>query len=240
MQQRWKTVWSGKSADMDILHSSNLKEIYMELKRSSGFDVVVNGLSYDAFLCQYRQIVDRIMQYSEISSVYEVGCGSGANLFLLEHDGLCVGGIDYSESLLKVAKYILKSRDLVCAEALKLLDRPQYDAVISNSVFSYFSDKEYAWNVLERMYCKAKYAIGLLDIHDREKETDFLTARKKMIADYEVRYAGLSKLFYDKAFFEEFAKSHNMCIRFYESDMPGYWNNPYIFHCYMYKKGIVR
>lgn len=235
MEHRWKEVWSGKNADMDILTSGNEEKVLMELKRSSGFDAVGDGLNYEAFLTQYRQILERAEQYHEIQSVYEVGCGSGANLYLLERDGIQVGGIDYSESLLKIAGDVLRTKDLTFAEAVQMPEWPQYDVVLSNSVFSYFRDTDYALQVLEKMYQKAGYVISILDIHNKDMEEQFLAGRKALTENYEEHYAGLPKLFYHKQFFEKFACSHNMSIRFYESDMPGYWNNPYLFHCYMYK-----
>lgn len=43
----------------------------------------------------------------DVNSVYEVGCGSGANLYLLKNRGIQVGGIDYSRSLVDTAKKIV-------------------------------------------------------------------------------------------------------------------------------------
>lgn len=86
------------------------------------------------------------------------------------------------------------------------------------------------------MIQKAKSAIGLIDIHDIEKEEDFVAYRRKIIKDYDVRYADLPKLFYSKQFFRDFAAKHMLGICFLESDMKGYWNNQFVFSCYMYKR----
>lgn len=55
--------------------------------------------------------------------------------------------------------------------------------------------------MLEKMYRKAKYAIGIADIRDKEKEEDYITFRKKNIENYEERYKDLPYLFYPKSFF---------------------------------------
>lgn len=185
--------------------------VLLELKKINGFDVVGEGLTY------------------------EVGGGSGATLFLFEKDGIRCGEIDYSENLVEIARGVLQTNDIECGEAIDLKIFPQYDAVLSNSVFSYFPSEEYALQVLEKMYLKARRSIGIIDVHDRDKEMEFIEYRKKMIENYEERYKGLHKLFYSREFFRNFAKNHNMKVVFKESNIPGYWNNEFIFNCYFTK-----
>ena len=85
------------------------------------------------------------------------------------------------------------------------------------------------------MYTKARRAIGLIDIHDREKKESFIAFRKANIANYEEKYAGLQKLFYDRDFFMDFATQHGLDIVFIKSEVDGYWNNNFVFNCYFYK-----
>ncbi len=183
----------------------------LELKKINGFDVVGEGLTY------------------------EVGGGSGATLFLFEKDGIRCGEIDYSENLVEIARGVLQTNDIECGEAIDLKIFPQYDAVLSNSVFSYFPSEEYALQVLEKMYLKARRSIGIIDVHDRDKEMEFIEYRKKTIENYEERYKGLHKLFYSREFFRNFAKNHNMKVVFKESNISGYWNNEFVFNCYFTK-----
>ena len=178
--------------------------------------------------------------FSNAKSIYEVGCGSGANLYLFNKLGLEVGGIDYSKPLIDIAKKVLVSSDIICDEAINIplpssLNSGIYDFMLSNSVFSYFPNIEYANIVLEKMYDKCRYAIGLIDIHDIKKEKDFIEYRIKTIKNYTEKYNGLNKLFYSKDFFIEFAQKHNMKIHFSNSDIDGYWNNEFVFNCFMYK-----
>ncbi len=84
---------------------------------------------------------------------------------------------------------------------------------------------------VENAYSKAI----LIDIHDIEKKEDFITYRRKVVKDYDKRYADLPKLFYTRQFFEGFAQRNNMSINFLESNVEGYWNNQFVFSCYMYK-----
>lgn len=233
---QWKTIWENRAACIDNIHDE--KELFLALKRGNGFDAAGDGMDYDALEQQYRKIKEKLFfRYSgKDKSVYEIGCGDGASLFMFERDGIRCGGLDYSESLLEDARKVLRTRDLVCDEACNLDTTQKYDALLSNSVFSYFTDTTYAECVLERMYQKANYSIGLIDIHDKTKEDAFLEFRRKSIANYDERYRGLEKLFYEKAFFERFAAEYHMKLIFEESDVAGYWNNEFVFHCYMYKE----
>lgn len=240
-ENKWKSIWEKRVADTDLLARGDVREIFLELKRCDGFDVLGGGMAYEALVEQYQHIKgnlssDGMGSKVPLESIYEVGGGAGANLFLFERDGMRCGGLDYSESLVKIARLVLKTEDISCCEAVDLETEPVYDAVMANGVFHYFPDEGYALQVLEKMFSKAKKSIGIIDIHDSEKEKDFLEYRKKTIPDYEERYKDLPKLFYRRDFFEEFAARHDMEIRFDESNMKGYWNNGFVFDCYMYKR----
>ncbi|MDE6055572.1 MAG: class I SAM-dependent methyltransferase, partial [Lachnospiraceae bacterium] len=159
----WKKIWNGKTADSEILLNGDKRAILLELKRSNGFDVA-EGMSFEAFCAQYEEIKKNLQKYNPIKSVYEVGCGSGANLYLFESENVFSGGLDFSSSLVQLAKQVLSTQDILCAEAIDLPIEKKYDAVFSNSVFSYFENEEYAERVLEKMLDKANYVIGLIDI----------------------------------------------------------------------------
>lgn len=240
VQNNWKALWGRRTAEMGILRDGDPRKVFLELKRSDGFDVVEGGISYETFLTQYRQMKERLSrglpQGKTLRSVYEVGCGSGANLFLLEHDGITCGAIDYSESLLGCAKQVLRTADIRCDEACELPVEPKYDAVISVSVFGYFTDESYAEAVLEKMCQKANYTVGILELADLEKKEAYIAHRKRIIPNYEERYKGLPRQFYSKAFFEAFARAHDMEIELMPVDMKDYWNSQFYFDCYLYKR----
>lgn len=238
MKNDWKWIWDNRQVDMNCVDNKSVREVFLELKKCNGFDIVGDGLTYEALCEQYEFTKNQLGLYREekIKSVYEVGCGSGANLFLFEKEGIETGGCDYSHNLVKLAKEVLYTKDVTCIEASLLSILPIYDSVFSNSVFSYFENEEYALNVLEKMYQKARYSIGILDVHNEEKRQEFICYREKIIPDYKERYKNLPKLFYRKEFFERFAREHNMEVKFTESSMEGYWNNPFVYHCFLYKK----
>lgn len=240
VENNWKALWGSRTAEKSILQGGDPRKVFLELKRSDGFDVVEGGISYASFLGQYREMKERLSRGlpvgAEIQSVYEVGCGSGANLFLLECDGIACGGTDYSESLLGCAKQVLRTADLRCDEACELPVEPNYDAVISVSVFGYFTDEGYAEAVLEKMLEKARYSLGILELADKAKEDAYTAYRKQIIPNYEERYKGLPRQFYSKEFFEDFARRHGMDIVITPVNMKDYWNSQFYFDCYLYKR----
>ena len=151
--------------------------------------------------------------------------------------GIAVGGTDYAASLVDIAQKVLPDAlELSCGEADLMSAAQTYDAVFSAGVFSYFADTDYAHHVLTRMLEKSRGALGLLELHDVEREDAYHAFRRASIPDYDERYRGLDKLFYSRAFFEDFARQHDLTVTFPTVDMPGYWNTPFIFNCFMYRK----
>lgn len=237
MSNNWKNIWGKREISGYELDSDDINKLFLELKRADGFDVGGGELSIDALLSQYEDIKQRLTKNAPkpVKSVYEFGCGSGANLLLFERDGFSCGGIDYSAPLTSIAGRVLKTSDIKCDEAVNAETEPRYDCILSNSVISYFPDTDYTLKVLEKMYQKANYSIGLVDVHDIEKKDDFISYRRKNIENYDEKYADLHKLFYSKDFFSDFAKSHGLKLEFSESAVENYWNNDFVFNCFMYK-----
>ena len=237
MANNWKNIWEKRTFNGSEIDPSDINKLFTELKRADGFDVGGGEISESALLKQYEDIKQRLTKNAPkpVNSVYEVGCGAGANLLLFERDGFSCGGIDYSEALIGIAKQVLKTTDLTCNEAINASAEPVYDCILSNSVISYFPDTDYTLKVLEKMYQKTNYSIGLIDVHDIEKKDDFTAFRRKTIENYDEKYADLNKLFYSRELFSEFARTHGLEIEFSESAVENYWNNEFVFNCFMYK-----
>ena len=57
-----------------------------------------------------------------------------------------------------------------------------------------------------------------------------------MIKNYDEHYKDLGKFFYRRSFFENFARAHDLNINFPAIEMEGYWNTPFVFNVFMYRK----
>ena len=69
---------------------------------------------------------------------------------------------------------------------LEIDEKEKYDAVISNGVFPYFLDYEYAKKVLNKMYEKSENVIAILDIFDINKKEEFITYRRHIVENYDI------------------------------------------------------
>ena len=237
MANQWKRIWNQRENHLGSVDVSDRKAMFLEMKRMDGFDIADGGIPYESLMEQYRFMEEKLCLQGG-DSVFEVGCGCGANLYLLHEEGFDVGGLDYSAALIEAMRktfpeHVLK--ECICDEAIHLLTDERYHAVFANSVFSYFPDLSYAEEVLERMFAKTMRSIGILDIHDVKKQEAFIQYRMRNTPDYEERYRDLPKLFYSRTFFEDFASRHNMRVQFAETELDGYWNSGFVFDCYLYK-----
>lgn len=235
MNDKWKAIWNRRKPGTGKL-SGNWEDIFLELKRLNGYDVMGGGIALDAFLDEYAQTKE-LLRLTNDSSVFEVGCGTGANLYLMQRDGMTVGGTDYAEGLIETARTVISSPvELYAGEADAISVDQKYDAIFASGVFPYFPDEEYAARVLTRMLEKSRGPIGVMGLHDIEKRADYLAFRRANIPNYDELYKDLDRHFYERSFFEDFAAAHNLRIVFPEMLLEGYWNTPFIFNCFMYRK----
>lgn len=230
-----KTIWNSREI-IDAVSDDNPMQTYQKLKKIDWFDTITwedVEWYYDSFF-EMRKNDDEMIRNLvwEINSVYEIWCWSGATLFLYKnkYPKLKAGGIDYSKALSDTAKKVLwNSVEIVCDEAANLDTQEKADLVYSDSVFVYFNDLEYARRVLEKMCQKANKAILITEVYDKSKEKECLDYRRSQIEDYDEKYQWLNKLFFDKKFFEDFAKEHGLKIRFLDVNNKYYWNSKYMF-----------
>lgn len=173
----------------------------------------------------------------KVESVYEVGCGSGVNLYLFQQlKGIQkLGGLDYSEPLVRLAGNVLNVQDLKCEEALWVETDSKYDVVLADSVFQYFPDEDYGKRVLEKMWEKAGKMVVITEVHDQDKREEHMNYRRQCVQNYDEKYAGLDKTFYPKEMFEQFAEQVDANCVIVEPDNDLYWNNQFVFDCYLYR-----
>ena len=231
----WHRIWSNRKDTLANVDAKNFHAVFAELKRIDGFDLN-GGVTAESLIRQHENLSDALNLTG--GGVFEVGCGAGAHLYLFARDGFTVGGLDYSAALIDIAKKVLpaeKVSELICAGADELPTAKTFDAVISNSVFSYFDDLDYARRVLEKMFIKSRRSIAVLDIFDADFETELMAERRRTIANYDELYKDLPKKFYPRKFFEDFAARHGLKISFAANELENYVNAPFTYHCFMEK-----
>lgn len=162
--------------------------------------------------------------------------GGGVNLFLFKNrvKDVILGGIDYSQGLIDIARNILPDSDLTCGNAENMDISPKYDFVMADSVFQYFGSREYAEDILNKMLLKAGKAVYVSEIHDDALRDEWIAYRRESMEDYDRVYDGLDKMFYSREWFMDIAKKHNKQTFFTKSENPEYWNSRYVFNCFIF------
>lgn len=193
---------------------------------------------YEGFYRGWIDFYNIILELSggEITSVFEVGCGSGVNLFMLKNrlPDVHLGGCDYSESMIKSAILSTGENDFSVCGADEIYVEPKYDIVMSESVFQYFESQDYAENVLRKMIEKSTKVTYLGEIHNKDFEQELLEYRRKTIENYEERYKGLNKLFLSKKWIEDIAREYEKKVLYTEVNNPEYLNSKYEYNCFIY------
>ena len=236
----WKAIWGNKKTPEDLMKEERPEfEIFCALKKADGFDVAVadEEAYYRAFYAEFERFYEKLRELcGGFGSVYELGCGSGVNLYLLgRRCGCALGGMDYSQSLIDSAASVLEGAELVCGDAAELQIDKKYDVVMEESVFEYFSSWEYARKVASLMIEKSSRLAYFGGIYDKALEEEMMAYRRSVIPDHDERYKGLDKCFYPKSWFEELAAEYGRKILFTEVKNPEYLNGKYQYNCYIYR-----
>ncbi|PAF41513.1 hypothetical protein [Helicobacter sp. 11S02596-1] len=129
MQQNktWKDIWTQKSGNeaelawlKEKLINDSVTEVGDYLMKLNGYDSKTGTLKSDSM----REFITKTIapKLAGCESFYDVGCGSGAFLYLLLEDlqnknankntpkTYAVGGCDYSDSLIRVADLVFKTK----------------------------------------------------------------------------------------------------------------------------------
>ena len=110
----WDKIWKKRTAKIE--NRATVFEMFKELKRADGGDTQEVQGYYEAFFRQWECMAQRIETgcAGTIGSLYEIGCGSGVNLYLfstLKHVAV-LGGLDYSKNLIRIAQSVVTEADV--------------------------------------------------------------------------------------------------------------------------------
>lgn len=218
----WHSVWERKGAQL----TDSVPDLE-QLLRANGYDTGHGDITAEAWTSYAKRVLEHLGAEPG-QSIYEVGCGVGAFLTPIRRLGLEVAGADYSSTSLAAAANALPDGRFEQCEASNVPPEPQYDFVIANGVFFYFTDLEYAEAVIRTMMQKARRGVAILDNPDRALKHETLALRYKIAggkSEYEKRYDGLDHLYFDRDWFVQVlwnAGASSVAIR--DQDIQGYAN----------------
>ncbi len=236
MGNEWKKIWEKKEQVL-IRDDENEFEAFCRLKKANGYDVAVEDQKnyYMSFYNEWLSLYDNIIRKTgNITSVYEVGCGSGVNIYMFKNRGVSGGGIDYSPNLLNTARQFGDPDRFTVGEASEITEEPHYSLVMSEGVFEYFNSLDYAEVVLKKMLAKSTCMVYLGGVWNKEQENELMEYRRNTIENYDEKYKGLDKQFYSKDWICSLAADYGKNVEFEPINNKYYWNAKYLFNCFIY------
>lgn len=223
----WLAIWQNKG------NRKAEKASLEELLSINGYDTKTSKLNSDDWLFYITKIIQKL-NIEQNESVYEVGCGAGAFLYVMKRYCQKVSGLDYSKNLVEICKNACEIPSIDCKEAIDLDTNSKWDHVLSSGCFLYFPDEKYTFNVLDKMLLKSQKTIGIFDVNDLFKKEDFIKYKKETTVNYEKTYAGLEQLFLDKQFFFDWANKKGVKAIIEDQDIKNYNNSKYRYNVYVY------
>ena len=200
--EKWKSIWVKKGLIEGV-----------PLHQADGFD----SLSQDEWDDMVYQVTQNL-GLKDGSSILDCGCGAGAFLLSLtkHYRDLDLVGVDYSESLLKMAMKKLVGK-FYCSDIqyLSFLKDQSFDFALSFSTFHYLPSELSAEKVIREMVrvTKKKGTVYIGEVSDLTKELDARIIREKTHASQKKLSAEeLDHLFLSKEFFYKLAEQMSLVI----------------------------
>ena len=200
----WREVWIAREfIEPETLETDPLSTAL----RLDGYDSPTAGRVTSADFVEFATAWAQRVGFATPDSVYEVGSGSGAFLATLHAatGSRLLAGCDLSPSLVEAGRVLFPMLSLDVADARDVPIRPRFDHVVSFGVFLYLPSLAAAEMVLRRMQDKAFKSVSVLDVPDLALRsiTEDVRRRRHREADHERDYAGLDRLYFDRAWFRE-------------------------------------
>ncbi len=206
----WKQIWSQKSV-------RNLSNITLpDLILANGYDTGVGSYNAKNWRIMVADFCNKIALQPNCK-VLEIGCGSGAFLYAINEIFKVESyGIDYSESLIEVAKAAIPNGEFKTQAANQPSDfKTSFDVIFSNGVFFYFPDHDYVKTVILNWtkHISSGGKLALMDLPDEKHEDTYHRERMKAYKDpskYDDDYKGLRHLFFNKKGMIQYLESIGM------------------------------
>jgi ubiquinone/menaquinone biosynthesis C-methylase UbiE len=230
----WKSIWEKKgNVTADNVGLTNLIAI-------DGFDTGAGEFPVDSWLSFVEDTKIKLRLKKE-QKILEVGCGAGAFLLPVYNSGMVVYGIDYSKSHIQLCAKIMKLGTFKVSEANNIpFEDEFFDAVVSNSVFQYFDDLEYAENVVSEIgrVLKKTGCAAILDLNDIDKKEKYESIRRKKLGDkqYDRLYENLKHQFYKKEWFDNVANNRGLKCKIQDQNINGYDNSKFRYNVFLEKE----
>lgn len=229
MKNKWQEVWSKRQFVQE-----QSETILESLIKMDGFDTPLGKMTE----LDWRDYVNNCIKNLDLTvdeTVFEIGCGCGAFVYVLCEKGFRVGGIDFSPPLIEIAKKSMpnSSASFQVCDAIDL-EEIKSDCIIANHVFHYFPSYEYVSAVLETVTkSESKVLITALPDIIFKKESEAFRMGALTDQEYKEKYDGLDILYFSKSWilYEVHRLSPKRKVFFLPHSMPKFPQNKFRFDC---------
>jgi SAM-dependent methyltransferase len=239
--KNWRAVWIRKGTE-STLETLTLGDFF----KLNGWDTGAGQLDEG----KWRHLIEYFrtkLRIREGDSLLEVGCGAGLFLLPFAQAGVRVSGIDYSTTLIEIAKAVLPRHARVLhseADHIPFADE-SFEQAASNGVFLYFPHWHYAERALDEILRVMKPGGRCLitDIADLAKKKEAERARRENLGQrkYREMYKGLSHLYYDRSRFECYARDRRLAFEIIDQKKANsYGNSAWRFMFYFEKPQVAK
>ena len=121
MQDKWKEIWNKR------VHLSEDATLDALIK-ADGFDGGAGQVNVDNWQ-NYIQDISKQVYLKDTDTIFEIGCGAGAFIYPFFLKGHKVGGIDYSKSMVNLAKITMPGMVFESKDAVQFETSYKYDIV---------------------------------------------------------------------------------------------------------------
>jgi len=235
--ESWKAIWNGKSSEPPESPAAEHEAIVAELLRLDGYHTPTATVAAVTWIAHVQRLA-RARRLTAGERLFEVGCGAGAFLWPLAQMGVVTDGIDYSASLVEVARRHFRTARIQVGEAADIDTSERYDVVVSNGVFPYFADAEYARTVTSKMLDKCLREVWILDVNDAARKDEALAIRRASYppGEYDRRYAGLEQLYLEQEWFRDIARTRGLDCTIESQPLHDYVSALYRFNVYFARR----
>ena len=145
--------------------------------------------------------------------ILEIGCGNGSVLYLFDQNNSSVYRIDYVKKSIEISSRIMPKGKFQCSTADDIPFNETFDLILSNSVFQYFENLEYAKKVIVGALAKLEDNGNFIitDLPDANTKEEFKSFRMIEMGlnetDWQKRYAQVDHLYYDYGDLRDFIEN---------------------------------
>ncbi len=231
----WREVWEGKG------HAVKENFELEDLLAIDGYDTPASKVTTENWMA-YIHAIKKKLKISQGQNVCEIGCGAGAAIFPLYSHGVNIRGADYAQSLIQICRRVMPYGTFEVAEAhTTSFTANMFDIVLSNGVFIYFPNLEYAELVIQEIVRLAKPhgRAAILDLNDAAQKNRYESIKRQKLGDvqYERLYKNHRHQFYDRAWLEQIAHRYHLRCEIEDQILEGYANAEFRFNVFFQKRG---